>query len=62
MSLVAWIQSTHGRRFMASTGPTPPSSSIGIRSHQALKIAIVACISPTLACNPTAMGLPVTRA
>jgi hypothetical protein len=33
-----------------------------MRSHQALKMAIVACISPTFACSATASGRPVTRA
>jgi hypothetical protein len=49
------------RRFIASSGPTHPRSSIGIRSHHALKIAIVACMSPTFACSATASGRPVTR-
>jgi len=34
----------------------------GARSHQALKIAIVACISPTLLCTNAAIGRPVTLA
>jgi hypothetical protein len=36
-----WIQSTHGRRYLRRS-PDAPSISIGIRSHHALKIAIVA--------------------
>ena len=42
-------------------GPTPPSRSMGMRSHHALKMAIVACMRPTLACSATASGRPVTR-
>ena len=57
-----WIQSTHGRRFIASTGPTPPSMTMGTRSHQALKMAMVACMSPTFACKATASGSLATRA
>ena len=45
-----------------SIGPTAPRIRIGTRSHQALKIAIVACIRPTLLCRATAIGRPVTRA
>ena len=36
-----WIQSIHGRRLTASTGPVAPRITIGMRSHQALKIAMV---------------------
>ena len=54
-----WIQSIHGRRFAASTGPVAPSTNTGTRSHQALKIAIVACISPTLLCTIAPIGRPV---
>ena len=57
-----WSQSTHGRRWVASMGPWAPTIRIGTRSHQALKIAIVACMSPTLLWSATAMGRPVTRA
>jgi hypothetical protein len=41
-SRAVWIQSIQGRRFVASTGPVAPITIIGIRSHQALKIAMVA--------------------
>jgi hypothetical protein len=34
----------------------------GMRSHQALKIAIVPCISPTLECSAAAIARPVTLA
>ena len=39
-SRAVWIQSIHGRRLAASTGPVAPSTMTGMRSHQALKIAI----------------------
>jgi len=39
-----------------------PSTTIGMRSHQALKKAMVACIRPTLECTQAAMALPVTLA
>ena len=61
-SRAVWIQSIQGRRFGASTGPVAPSISTGMRSHQALKIAIVACISPTLECTAAAIGVPFTFA
>ncbi len=61
-SRAVWIQSIHGRRFAASTGPVAPSTMIGTRSHHALNIAMLACISPTLACTAAANGLPVTLA
>ena len=35
---------------------------MGTRSHQALKIAMEACIRPTLEWMAAAMGLPVTLA
>ncbi len=35
-SFVVWIQSIHGRRSLASTGPLAPITSIGARSHHAL--------------------------
>lgn len=35
---------------------------MGARSHQALKIAMVACIRPTLLCRMTAIGRSVTFA
>jgi hypothetical protein len=57
-----WIQSIHGRRLVASTGPVAPSTTIGMRSHQALKNAMVACIRPTLECTAAAIALPVTFA
>ena len=37
---------------------TAPRFSIGVRSHQALKIAMEACSSPTTLCKPVAMGSP----
>ncbi len=61
-SRAVWIQSIQGRRFGASTGPVAPSTITGMRSHQALNIAMLACISPTLACTAAASGLPVTLA
>jgi hypothetical protein len=61
-SWAVWIQSIHGRRFAASTGPVAPSTKTGTRSHHALKIAIVACISPTLLCTIAPIGRPVTLA
>jgi len=48
--------------FTASTGPVAPSTSMGMRSHQALNIAIAACIRPTLECTAAAIALPVTLA
>src|SRR3979490_2338190 len=47
-SEAVWIQSIQGRRFAASQGPVAPRTSIGTRSHQALEIATLACMSPTL--------------
>ena len=61
-SRAVWIQSIHGRRLAASTGPVAPSTITGMRSHQALKIAMVACISPTLECTAVTIALPVTFA
>ncbi len=49
------IQSIHGRRFAASHGPVAPMISTGVRSHHALKIAIVACMSPTFECSAAAI-------
>ena len=49
-------------RLTASTGPVAPRITIGMRSHQALKIAMVACISPTFECTAAAIALPVTLA
>ena len=46
----------------ASTGPVAPITTTGMRSHQALNMAMVPCISPTLECNAAAMALPVTLA
>jgi hypothetical protein len=57
-----WIQSIHGRRFAASHGPVAPRISIGMRSHQALKIAIVPCIRPTFECSTTPIMRPEARA
>ena len=57
-----WVDRGCAGRFVASSGPVAPSISTGIRSHHALKMAIDACINPTLACNATASGLPVTLA
>ncbi len=37
-SFVVWIQSIQGRRFSTATGPVAPSTSMGTRSHQALKM------------------------
>ncbi len=61
-SAAVWIQSIQGRRFMASTGPVAPRIRIGMRSHQALKIAMVAWNRPTLECTAAAIALPVTFA
>ena len=61
-SAAVWIQSIHGRRFIASTGPVAPRMRIGMRSHQALKIAMVAWNRPTLECTAAAIALPVTLA
>ena len=61
-SEAVWIQSIHGLRRAASIGPVAPSSSIGTRSHHALKIAIEPCISPTFECSTAPIGLPVTLA
>ena len=57
-----WIQSIHGRRCAASTGPVAPITTMGTRSHHALKMPIDACINPTLLWTTTPMGLPVTLA
>ena len=57
-----WIQSIHGRRFSASTGPVAPSTIIGTRSHQALNRLIMPCSSPTLLCSTQAIGSPVALA
>src|SRR6516162_3859719 len=54
-SRAVWIQSIQGRRLTASTGPVAPSTTMGMRSHQALKIAMAACRSPTLECSASAM-------
>ena len=62
MSRVVWIQSIHGRRFMASTGPFAPKTMTGTRSQYASKIAIDACIKPTLLCTIASIGLSVTFA
>jgi len=59
-SFAVWIQSIHGRRLYASIGPVAPKMIIGVRSHQALKIVMVACIRPTLECSATAIGSSVT--
>jgi hypothetical protein len=61
-SCAVWIHSIHGRRFAASTGPVAPSTITGMRSHQALKIAMVAWNSPTLLCTAASIGVPVTLA
>src|SRR6516165_4524305 len=61
-SRAVWIQSIQGRRFIASTGPVAPSTTTGMRSHQALKIAMVACCSPTLECTAVAIARLVTLA
>ena len=42
------IQSIQGRRLAASTGPVAPRTTTGTRSTHALKIAMDACIRPTL--------------
>ena len=47
---------------IGATGPVAPRTTTGWRSHQALKIAMVAWNSPTLECTAAAMGLPVTLA
>src|SRR5215813_9130758 len=60
-SAAVWIQSIHGRRLWASTGPVAPRITTGMRSHQALKIAMVAWKSPTLECTAAAIALPVDR-
>ena len=39
-----------------------PRMTIGVRSHQALKIAMVAWNRPTLECTAAAIALPVTLA
>ena len=45
----------HGLRFAASQGPVAPRTSTGVRSHQASKIGMQACMSPTLACRAAAI-------
>jgi len=57
-----WIQSIHGRRFSAATGPVAPSTNIGARSHQALNRLIMPCSRPTLECSTQAIGSPVALA
>ena len=47
---------------LGATGPVAPMITIGMRSHHALKMAMVACISPTLECTAAAIALPVTLA
>ena len=47
-SCAVCIQSIQGRRLAASTGPVAPRTITGTRSTQALKIAMDACIRPTL--------------
>ncbi len=59
MSCVVWIQSIHGRRFCASSGPFAPRISTGARSTHVLKIAIDACMRPTLLWITASIGLPV---
>jgi hypothetical protein len=46
----------------ASTGPVAPITITGMRSHQALNIAMLAWNSPTLECTAAAIALPVTLA
>ena len=55
---VVWTQSIHGRRMVASIGPLPPTMSIGARSSNALKMAIVACIRPTFEWIAAAIARP----
>ena len=62
MAAAVWIQSIQGRRLAASTGPVAPRMMMGMRSHQALKIAMVAWNNPTLECTAAAIALPVTLA
>jgi len=57
-----WIHSIQGRRFAASAGPCAPSTIIGTRSHQALKMPIDACMRPTLLWTAAKSGVPVTFA
>lgn len=61
-SLAVWIQSIHGRRSGASTGPVAPMTSTGARSHQALNMPISPCISPTLEWTIAPIGAPATLA
>ena len=61
-SRAVWIQSIHGRRLAASTGPVAPITSTGMRSHQALNMAMVAWNRPTLEWTAAAMARPVTLA
>jgi hypothetical protein len=61
-SAVVCSQSIHGRRSAASTGPFEPSTTTGTRSQNALKIAMLACMRPTLVCSATSIGRPVTLA
>ena len=62
MAAAVWIQSIQGRRLAASTGPVAPRITTGVRSHQALKIAMVAWNSPTLEWTAAAIALSVTLA
>ena len=55
------IQSIHGRRWLASSGPVAPSTSTPERPIHALNIAMDACSSPTMSCTKAAMGLPAAR-
>jgi hypothetical protein len=58
-SFAVWIQSIHGRRLGASTGPVAPITTIGTRLHQELKMPIMPCISPTLECRMQPIGSSV---
>jgi hypothetical protein len=53
-----WIQSIQGRRFVVSMGPVPPRTSIGTRSQKALKMAMLACWSPTTLWVTAAIARP----
>jgi hypothetical protein len=52
-----WIQSIQGRRLVVSIGPVAPNTSTGTRSQNALKIAMLACCSPTMSWTTAAIGV-----
>src|ERR1051326_1474930 len=57
-----WVRAMGGRPRVVSTGPVPPKTITGTRSHQALKIAMLACWRPTMLWTIEIIGLPLALA